>query len=298
MLSCWWYNGVISGCLLIKWNKTNLQCLKSGWTKTSCAIQLWSIMDYHCQRSCRARFIFKSTYLDLRFKNDTVTFSQSEVKYFFTLTLSSISRSEISLCSRTRFLHTLIFYTSEVKMHEMLTSWVLFPPVMSESGRCDGLLIREGRNNSHLSVINKGLMKVVYQMKTAERLQDKSRGNFSRFRHHLASRQLTRRRSSAQIYSVRVRQWSRVTRLRVGRDPTCRVSRRFTAAWIRPADTVIAVDGSYSPGHALSRSRRHPQRLTTLSLRKVKSFPRLSRVHIDYLNLFPSLLKEFVVLHI
>lgn len=44
MLSCRWYEGVFSGCLLIKWNKTNLQCLKSGWTKTSCAIQLWSIV--------------------------------------------------------------------------------------------------------------------------------------------------------------------------------------------------------------------------------------------------------------
>lgn len=69
---------------------------------------------------------FKST--------DTVTFSRLEVEYFFTL-----------LKHLTRFVYTLIFNTSDVKMHEMLTSRLLIPSVMNESGHCDGLLIREAR---------------------------------------------------------------------------------------------------------------------------------------------------------
>ena len=117
-------------------------------------------------------------------------------------------------------------------------------------------------------------MEVVYQMKTADCLQDKSWRNFSSFRCHLASRQFAR-----HILSVCVVRVSDVTRPAAGCDSSSGVgvSRRFTAAWIRLADMVIAVDGSYSrAGTCFVTSLRHPQRLTTLSLRRVKSFSRLS----------------------
>lgn len=133
---------------------------------------------------------------------------------------------------------------------------------------------QRGQKNSHLSVINKGLMEVVYQMKTADCLQEKSWRNFSSFRCHLASRQFAR-----HILSVCVVRVSDVTRPAAGCDSSSGVgvSRQFTAAWIRLADTVIAFDGSYSrAGTCFVTSLRHPQRLTTLSLRRVKSFSRLS----------------------
>lgn len=230
MLSCRWHEGVFSGCLLIKWNKTNLQCLKSGWTKTSCAIQLWSIVarfrNFANDRVVHGSFLNPLIWTsDLKRCSNFLTVGGQV--FLHSDALKHLSLWDIALHLRAFTTHPHLLHFSKVKMHEMLTSRLLFPSVMSESGRCDGLLIREGRKNSHLSVINKGLMKVVYQMKTAERLRDKSWGNFPSFRRRLASRQLPRRRSSAQVYSVRVRQWSCVTRPRVGRDPTCRVSLRF-----------------------------------------------------------------------
>lgn len=246
MLSCRWYEGVFSGCLLIKWNKTNLQCLKSGWTKTSCVIQLWSIVarfrNFANDRVVHGSFLNPLIWTsDLKRCSNFLTVGGQV--FLHSDALKHLSLWDIALHSRVFSTHPHLLHFSKVKMHEMLTSRLLFPSVMSESGRCDGLLIREGRKNSHLSVINKGLMKVVYQMKTAERLRDKSWGNFPSFRRRLASRQLPR--LHRYILSVCVSEAALLVRVSDVIRPAASLG-GFTAAWLRPADTVIAVDGSYS----------------------------------------------------